>query len=137
MAESTLGSVADLSPDNRSLDDLTDYVYDAVQLNSEVASMFGSVPGDQRRHVADFLSEVFRGPEDFGRTSSAHSHVLTRHIGRYFTLQQRRSWMDLVLHAANVLGLPDDRRITMAIVQYLEWGSRVGTPRPYPRATVC
>src|SRR5262245_17135395 len=115
MAESTFGSVADLTADNRSLAELTDYVYEAVQLNSDLASMFATVPGDRRRHVADFLSEVFRGPEDFGRTSSTHTHVLTRHVGRYFTLQQRRSWMDLVLHAASVMGLPDDRVVTMAL----------------------
>src|SRR5262245_15915274 len=137
MAESILGSMADLNPGIASLDHFTDYVYDAVELNPDLASMFATVPGDRRRHLADFLAETLRPPEEFGLVSSTHTHVLTRHIGRYFTLQQRRSWMDLILHAARVMGLPDDRRFTLAIVEYLEWGSRAGERRSDRRAMVC
>ncbi|HEU4994078.1 MAG TPA: hypothetical protein VFT29_04635 [Gemmatimonadaceae bacterium] len=136
MSESTLISLTDAPADTRPLDDLTEYVYESVQADRELAHMFASMPGDHREHLFDFLSEVFRGPDDFVQPST-HAHVLTRHVGRYFTLQQRRSWMDLVVHAAGFLGWTDDPQTRLAVVEYLEWGSRNAVPKPSPRIMVC
>ena len=51
--------------------------------------------------------------------------MVTHHIGRKLTEQQRKRWMSLLLETADEIGLPSDPEFRSALVGYLEWGTRL------------
>jgi len=65
--------------------------------------------------------------------------MISHHLGRKLTEQQRSRWVQLLLASADVVGVPDDPEFRSAFVAYLEWGSRLavinsapGVPEPAP-----
>ena len=51
--------------------------------------------------------------------------MVSRHLSRHLSQEQRRAWVALLLDTADELGIPDDPEFRSAIVGYLEWGSRL------------
>ena len=137
---STISLISDWEEKSPTLDSMADFLYEHAQTDPVLAPLFANLAGDLRQHVRDFLAEVFerRVPESVGGgpTTSWHAHVLVRYVGRYFTLQQRRAWMDLVVETAAVFDLLYDRHLTLALVEYLEWGSRSRVRLPNTRVMV-
>jgi hemoglobin len=61
--------------------------------------------------------------------------MLGRHLGKAITEPQRRRWMNLLLDAADEVGLPDDPEFRAAFVSYIEWGTRLAHANSQPGAT--
>jgi hemoglobin len=78
--------------------------YERVSADELLRPLFGGMPADHPRHVADFG----RGA---GRIASLH--------------RERRRWVNLLLDSADEIGLPGDPEFRSALVAYLEWGSRL------------
>jgi hemoglobin len=78
--------------------------YERVSADELLRPLFGGMPADHPRHVADFG----RGA---GRIGSLH--------------RERRRWVNLLLNSADEIGLPGDPECRSALVAYLEWGSRL------------
>jgi hemoglobin len=51
--------------------------------------------------------------------------MISRHVGRHLTGEQRARWVALLVECADQIGLPDDPEFRSAFVAYLEWGSRL------------
>src|SRR5260221_3517341 len=51
--------------------------------------------------------------------------MLAHHFGKNISEPQRRRWVNLLLDAADEVGLPSDPEFRSALVAYLEWGSRL------------
>jgi hypothetical protein len=60
--------------------------------------------------------------------------MLSRHLGRALTEQQRARWVRLMGEAADEAGLPADPEFRAAFVSYLEWGSRTAAASPRSNA---
>ena len=56
----------------------------------------------------------------FVRMRGGHPHVITQHLNRHLTQEQRRRWLELLLASADATGLPDDPESCSALVAYLE-----------------
>jgi hemoglobin len=118
--------------------------YAIVPDDPMLAPVFAGMSPDHATHVAYFLSEVLGGP---GRYSTdvaehppgGHARMISHHLGRGLTEQQRSHWVQLLLSVADEVGVPDDPEFRSAFVAYLEWGSRLavinsrpGVPDPQP-----
>lgn len=107
------------------LDRLTARFYERVKDDAILAPVFARMHGDHPQHVAQFLAEVLGGPTAYSEQHGGHSHMVSRHLGRHLTQEQRRQWVALLLDTADRIGLPDDPEFRSALVGYLEWGSRL------------
>jgi hemoglobin len=99
--------------------------YDRVSADELLRPLFGDMPSDHPRHVADFVGEVAGGPESYTATRGGHATMLAHHFGRNISEDQRRRWVNLLLDSADEVGLPADPEFRSALVAYLEWGSRL------------
>jgi hemoglobin len=127
------------------LERLTSHFYSVVPNDPMLAPVFASMPPDHAQHVALFLAEVLGGPtrysSDVAGDRGGHAHMVSHHLGRKLTQEQRRRWMELLLASADAVGLPNDPEFRSAFVAYLEWGSRLavinsaeGVADPMPAA---
>jgi hemoglobin len=62
--------------------------------------------------------------------------MIRRHLERHLTQEKRRRWVELLLVAADELGMPSDPEFRSALVGYLEWGSRPAVLNSQPGAVV-
>jgi truncated hemoglobin YjbI len=51
--------------------------------------------------VAQWLGEVFGGPATYTKERGGYPHMLSRHLGRALTEQQRARWVRLMGEAAD------------------------------------
>jgi truncated hemoglobin YjbI len=81
-----------------------------------------------------WLGEVFGGPSRYTNERGGYHHMLVQHLGKGITEAQRRRWMDLLVDAADEVGLPADPEFRAAFVSYLEWGTRLALANSQPGA---
>jgi hemoglobin len=117
------------------LDKLFDVFYTHVRVDPLLAPVFRDMPADHPRHVAAWVGEVFGGPAAYSTTRGGHDHMVSRHLGRGITEEQRRRWVELLLSTADEVGLPDDPEFRASLVGYLEWGSRLAVMFSAPDAS--
>jgi hypothetical protein len=60
--------------------------------------------------------------------------MLSRHLGRALTEEQRARWARLIGEAADEAGLPSDPEFRSAFASYIEWGSRIALANSQPGA---
>ena len=118
------------------LEKLTAHFYERVHRDPLLEPVFASMPGDHPKHVAQFIAEVFGGPTSYSGARGGHPHMVSRHLGRHLTDEQRKRWLTLLLESADAVGLPDDPEFRSALVAYLEWGSRLAVLNSQPGAEV-
>jgi hemoglobin len=110
--------------------------YEKVRQDALLAPVFAQMSGEHPRHVARFVAEVLGGPAFYSKEHGGHPHMISRHLNRRLTQEQRGQWVRLLLEAADEVGLPDDPEFRSALVAYLEWGSRLAVLNSQPGATV-
>jgi hemoglobin len=107
------------------LSTLFDRFYEKVPNDPVLAPVFADMSPDHSQHVAAWLGEVFGGPPTYSTAHGGHHHMISRHLGRAITEEQRRRWVTLLLDTADEVGLPADPEFRASLVGYLEWGSRL------------
>jgi hemoglobin len=125
MSESAVPTLFDWLGGQAMLDRLTDRFYTRVKDDAILAPVFARMPGDHPAHVAQFLAEVLGGPPAYSEQHGGHAHMVSRHLGRHLTQEQRRRWVALLLDTADEIGMKDDPEFRSALAGYLEWGSRL------------
>ena len=124
---------------------LAEAFYARVLEDPLLAPVFTDFTPDHREHVAVWLAEVFRGPEDFTERLGGHQALLRSHLGLAITEEQRARWMELMDQAVRS-ELPADARLRRTVLEYFDWGTRIardvsqapagadlGDPGPTPR----
>lgn len=104
---------------------LTSAFYAHVVTDELLAPVFAGMDDEHPQRVALFLGEVFGGPPAYSAERGGHPHMVSRHLGRNLTEQQRRRWVSLLQDTADEVGLPDDPEFRAAFTGYLEWGTRM------------
>jgi len=99
--------------------------YERVSADELLRPLFGAMPADHPRHVADFVGEMMGGSQAYTLSRGGHVTMLAHHFGRNISEAQRRRWVNLLLDSADEIGLPSDPEFRSALVAYLEWGSRL------------
>ena len=94
--------------------------------------LFADMEPDHPERVAAWLGEVFHGPENYSSTYGGYTRMVTQHIGKSITEQQRARWVALLSRSADEAGMPKDPEFRAAFVSYLEWGSRLAVENSQP-----
>ena len=90
-----------------------------------LAPLFASMSADHPQRVAKWLAEVFCGPKLYSQEHGGYPRMLSQHLGKRLTEDQRSRWVTLLLRSAREAGLPNDAEFRSAFEAYLEWGSRL------------
>jgi CDGSH-type Zn-finger protein/truncated hemoglobin YjbI len=90
-----------------------------------LAPLFATMSADHPQRVATWLAEVFGGPNDYSEEFGGYAWMLSQHIGKCLTEDQRTRWVTLLLRSARDAGLPNDAEFRSAFGAYIEWGSRL------------
>jgi hypothetical protein len=77
---------------------------------------------------------VFGGPKLYSETHGGYDQMISRHLGRALTEEQRARWVELISRSAQEAGLPTDPEFQAALRSYLEWGSRIALENSQPGA---
>jgi CDGSH-type Zn-finger protein len=91
-----------------------------------VGPLFANMSPDHPERVAAWLSEVFGGPKFYSERYGGYSHMISQHVGKCITEEQRSRWVKMLCQSADDAMLPNDPDFRAAFVAYLEWGSRIG-----------
>jgi len=106
------------------------------------ATLFGRMSPDHPERVAAWLGQVFGGPPAYGDRYGGYERMISQHLEKGITLEQRALWVELLGRSADDVGLPADAEFRAAFTAYLEWGSRIAVEnskpgvRPPPRMPV-
>ena len=87
--------------------------------------VFAGMAPDHPERVASWLAEVFGGPTRYSEEFGGYPRMLSQHLSRELTEDQRERWVHLLLVSAREAGLPNDAEFRSAFEAYIEWGSRL------------
>lgn len=90
-----------------------------------LAPLFATMSADHPERVAAWLAEVFCGPKAYSTEYGGYSRMLSQHMGKRLTEEQRARWVSLLIQSAREAGLPNDAEFRSAFGSYIEWGSRL------------
>ena len=90
-----------------------------------LAPLFAEMSADHPERVAKWLGEVFCGPKCYSAEYGGYTRMISQHVGKCLTEEQRTRWVALLLQSAREAGLPNDPEFRSAFSSYIEWGSRL------------
>ena len=90
-----------------------------------LSKLFANMSADHPQRVAAWLAEVFGGPAAYSGPYGGYTRMLSEHVGKCITEEQRSRWVSLLLQSAQDAGLPNDAEFRSAFQAYIEWGSRL------------
>jgi len=96
--------------------------------------LFADMAPDHPERVAAWMSEVFGGPSLYTGRFGGYDRMVSRHLGRGLTEEERARWVQLLVKSADDAQLPTDPEWRAAFVAYLEWGSRIAVENSQPGA---
>jgi truncated hemoglobin YjbI/CDGSH-type Zn-finger protein/uncharacterized Fe-S cluster protein YjdI len=99
-----------------------------------LSPLFADMSADHPERVAAWLGEVFGGPEAYSGTYGGYARMISQHLGKHLSDEQRARWVSLLGRSANDAGLPNDAEFRAAFNSYLEWGSRIAVENSQPGA---
>jgi CDGSH-type Zn-finger protein/truncated hemoglobin YjbI/ferredoxin len=100
-----------------------------------LAPLFADMLPDHPDRVAAWLGETFGGPGLYTERYGGYDRMVSQHLGRALSEDQRARWTGLMIQSANEAGLPTDPEFRAAFVSYLEWGTRIAVENSTPGAT--
>jgi len=77
---------------------------------------------------------VFCGPKAYSEKYGGYERMLSQHLGKAITEEQRARWVTLLMRSAREAALPNDPEFRSAFQAYLEWGSRLAFENSQPGA---
>jgi CDGSH-type Zn-finger protein/truncated hemoglobin YjbI len=99
-----------------------------------LAPLFANMAPDHPQRVAQWLGEVFGGPELYSERHGGYQRMVSQHLGRALSEDMRARWVELICLSAQEAGLPNDPEFQAAFRSYLEWGSRLALENSQPGA---
>ncbi len=112
---------------------LTRRFYEVHVPSDELLSgLFSQMSPDHPQRVAAWLGQVFGGPPAYSDRYGEYDRMISQHLDRALTPDQRARWVQLLCRSANDVGLPADAEFRAAFTAYLEWGSRIALENSQP-----
>jgi hypothetical protein len=87
---------------------------------------------DHPQRVASWLGQVFGGPPAYSERYGEYDRMISQHLDKSLTAEQRARWVQLLSRSADEVGLPADAEFRAAFSAYLEWGSRIALENSQP-----
>jgi deazaflavin-dependent oxidoreductase (nitroreductase family) len=99
-----------------------------------LSPLFAQMSPDHPERVAAWLGETFGGPKTYSERYGSYDRMVSRHVGRALSEEQRARWVQLLCKSADDAKLPTDPEWRAAFASYLEWGSRIALENSQPGA---
>ena len=139
MGKEKIPSIYDWMGGAKAIDKLITTFYEMTLTDRLLRPFFERMPPEHIHNVALWFGEIFGGPkaysQKFGK-ATAHPHVMEQHLNLHINEEQRKRWVDLMIQAADKVGLPTDPEFRSAFVAYLEWGTRIAQIVSQPGTTL-
>lgn len=103
---------------------LEEVFYSSVLADPLLQPLFGSGRPHHVEHLTWFTVESFGGPDRFTR-ELGFAHLIEVHRGLRITEVQRQHFVELYRAALDRAELPDDEAFRNAVLEHIEFGSRV------------
>jgi CDGSH-type Zn-finger protein/truncated hemoglobin YjbI/ferredoxin len=97
-----------------------------------LSRLFSQMSPDHPERVASWLGQVFGGPPAYSERYGEYDRMISQHLDKALTPQQRARWVLLLARSADETGLPADAEFRAAFTAYLEWGSRIALENSQP-----
>jgi CDGSH-type Zn-finger protein/truncated hemoglobin YjbI len=97
-----------------------------------LAPLFANMAADHPQRVAKWLGEVFGGPTSYSEDYGGYTRMISQHLGKGITEEQRSRWVALLVQSAHDAGLPNDAEFRSIFSSYVEWGSRLAVENSQP-----
>jgi CDGSH-type Zn-finger protein/truncated hemoglobin YjbI len=97
-----------------------------------LSGLFSQMSPDHPQRVAAWLGQVFGGPPAYSRSYGEYDRMISQHLDKALTSEQRARWVLLLARSADEVGLPADAEFRAAFTAYLEWGSRIALENSQP-----
>lgn len=97
-----------------------------------LSGLFSQMSPDHPRRVAAWLGQVFGGPPAYSESYGEYDRMISQHLDKALTPDQRARWVLLLARSADDVGLPADAEFRAAFSTYLEWGSRIALENSRP-----
>jgi CDGSH-type Zn-finger protein/truncated hemoglobin YjbI/ferredoxin len=94
--------------------------------------LFSQMSPDHPQRVASWLGQVFGGPPAYSERYGEYDRMISQHLDKALTPEQRARWVQLLSRSADEVGLPADAEFRAAFTAYLEWGSRIALENSQP-----
>lgn len=102
-----------------------DHFYSSVLADPVLQPLFGAGKPHHVDNLTAFTAETFGGPDTFSRELGGFQLLIDVHRGLKITEEQRQRFVELHLAAADAVGLPDDAPFRQALVEHVEFGTKV------------
>ncbi len=97
-----------------------------------LSGLFSQMSPDHPERVASWLGQVFGGPPAYSERYGEYDRMISQHLDKALTPEQRARWVLLLARSADETGLPNDAEFRAAFTAYLEWGSRIAQENSQP-----
>jgi CDGSH-type Zn-finger protein/ferredoxin len=97
-----------------------------------LSGLFSQMSPDHPERVASWLGQVFGGPPAYSERYGEYDRMISQHLDKALTPEQRARWVLLLARSADEVGLPADAEFRAAFTAYLEWGSRIALENSQP-----
>jgi CDGSH-type Zn-finger protein/truncated hemoglobin YjbI len=97
-----------------------------------LSGVFSRMAPDHPERVASWLGQVFGGPPAYSERFGEYDRMISQHLDKALTCEQRARWVLLLARSADDVGLPADAEFRAAFTAYLEWGSRIALENSQP-----
>ena len=97
-----------------------------------LSGLFSQMSPDHPERVASWLGQVFGGPPAYSERYGEYDRMISQHLDKALTPDQRARWVLLLARSADETGLPADAEFRAAFTAYLEWGSRIALENSQP-----
>lgn len=122
----TIPTLYEWAGDMQTFEILFGKFYDKVLKDDLLGDVFKNMSPEHVKHVSHFVAEVFGGEKLYTtEDGGSHSAMVGHHIGKMLSEAKRRRWIDLLMQAADEVGLKSDPEFRSAFVGYIEWGTRI------------
>jgi CDGSH-type Zn-finger protein/truncated hemoglobin YjbI/ferredoxin len=99
-----------------------------------LAPLFAEMSPDHPERVAAWLGETFGGPKLHTERYGGYDRMVSQHMGKGLSEEQRARWASLMIQSADEARLPTDPEFRAAFVSYIEWGTRIAVENSTPGA---
>ena len=103
-----------------------------VPQDALLSGLFSQMSPDHPERVAAWLGQVFGGPAAYSERYGEYDRMISQHLDKALTPEQRARWVLLLARSADETGLPNDAEFRAAFTAYLEWGSRIALENSRP-----
>ncbi len=103
-----------------------------VPQDSLLSGLFSQMSPDHPERVASWLGQVFGGPKAYSDRYGEYDRMISQHLDKALSPEQRARWVQLLSLSADEVGLPADAEFRAAFTAYLEWGSRIALENSRP-----